>query len=355
MFQILHLAPMPLSDLCNGSSSESDSGNSGDDDSDSAAKKTQRQQRTSKARMQRLLNRAREPAEWLAQCDSDNSSFGKKDVWADHIQKMFFTPDLLTGNAGVCSSSPFEDSDRQRRFVERARAVMSLMVQVFNLLVNVLTPSSDPVSRILDCVVLDDCSCRIRAQGDTVPIIYTVMNTVQTCHIQYGNGSCNNIGVPTPFLTLPSQRTEDLHSAYCSGLLLSSRGVGCSLKHLQEATQHQRSLDSIITSSMDAWKCHVMIGDALPTNTAVFRLETALASTRKQRRQLSLRMRCQLHQLCLVRRPIVLAVDKFWTTLVRLGHLYEQHSFKKQFALALVQVLKAPGNFQRSSVLKNIF
>ncbi|CAK9023468.1 PARP-type domain-containing protein (Fragment) [Durusdinium trenchii] len=75
----------------------------------------------------------------------------------------------------------------------------------------------------------------------------------------------------------------------------------------------------------------------------MFKLERRILVDRKEDRRLAFRQKCILHALCLVRRPAVLSVEGFWTTLVRLAHLFEQQSFKKKFSMAMVQVLSKPG------------
>ena len=106
---------------------------------------------------------------------------------------------------------------------------------------------------------------------------------------------------------------------------------------------------SLLHSS--TWKCQAMVGDALKTNDAIFKHERQVLAQQNAQKRLAIRVKCQLHQLCLVRRPLVLSIPRFWTTLVRLGHLFEGYSFKKQLALAVLQVLRAVGGFQRNLVL----
>ena len=319
------------------------------EDIEAKAKQDQRRQQTEKARWQRLLKRAQGNSIHRVIPQSDEAS----DNWAVRIQKQYFTVGFYTAIHNL-KEAPSDKGDTKQLGRERARAVMSLMIQVIKLLWEIMSPPPDSsISHILDCVVLDDTSCRIRGQGDGVPAIYTVMNTVQAIHVCYTDGGCNNFSIPTPYMCLPSQKTEDLHIAYSSGLLLSSWGLGKSFQAVEERLSDQmaKSLQQQINDVPDAWKCQVMVGDALPTNDAVFRMERAVAVHERARsakkRQLALRMKCQLHQLCLVRKPAVLSIDNFWSTLVRLAHLFEQYSFKRQFALALIQVFKHPGKFRR--------
>ena len=142
---------------------------------------------------------------------------------------------------------------------------------------------------------------------------------------------------------------------FVAGVLLSSQGVGTIMESLDEKSIAEcvekdcPTLEALIGAFK--WKIHIFVGDALPTNTAVFKLERQLQRQAVQSGGwgiLPLRFKCVLHQVCLVRRPAVLSVDRFWATLVRLGHLFEQHSFRRQFTLALVQILRSADGFQRS-------
>ena len=346
---------MPLLDLA--SSSREDDGSQAEQpdessesecasDSDRSVHKRQRQ--TEKARTKRLVNRIKS-----SQTSGMDRGVRKLQEWSNRLQDTFFTPNLYSA-ALQSKEDAFAAANNQKVARERARAVKSLIVQVLLALQRILAPPPDSsLQHVLECVVLDDTSTRLRNPRDSTSTIYTVMNTVQAVHIQYSNGQCNSFAVPTPFMALQSQKTEDLHTAYTSQLLLSSMGLGQAFKAVETALQHpaDRSVEQLLQAASSTWKCQVMVGDALPTNDAVFKYERdllAAAGTAQQSRRLCLRMKCQLHQLCLVRKPAVLSVEKFWSTLVRLAHLFEQNSFKRQFALALAQVLKAPGAFQRA-------
>lgn len=348
---------MPLLDLAS-SSTEDDGSQAGQPDessesehaSDSDRSMHKRQRQTEKARTKRLVNRIKSSRISGKEHDPRRSRF---EDWANRLQDMYFTPNLYTA-VNQTKEDAFAAGNYQKVARERARAVKSLMVQVLWTLRRILAPPQDSsLQCVLDCVVLDDTSTCLRNPGDFTSTIYTVMNTVQAVHIQYSNGQCNSFAVPTPFMVLQSQKTEDLHTAYTSQLLLSSMGLVQAVKAVEMALQHpaEGSVEQLLQTASSTWKCQVMVGDALPTNDAVFKYERdllAAAGTAQQSRRLCLRMKCQLHQLCLVRKPAVLSVEKFWSTLVRLAHLFEQNSFKRQFALALVQVLKAPGAFQRA-------
>ena len=315
---------------------------------------------------QKLKNRertrkARETARYNKLKRKLEGEFQKKEhvsqTEAEEIQLKFFTP-LFNDVSTQSKTSPFATPDWQKIRKQRGRAVASVLYQLPSILQTLLTPDPhDPkktgVKIILDCVVVDDTSTRIRG-ADFVSVVHTVMNTIQTVHIGY-NGSKDSVKIPTPFVVLPSQKTQDVFRAYAFGLLLSSQGVGKLLKALgDKLLWNETSFQTLV--KRPKWKIQIFIGDALPTNDAVFKLERRLLhSTMREHLWgetglLMLRFKCGLHQLCLARKPVALSIEGYWATLVRLGHLFEQNSFRKQFAVALLQVLRGPDGFQRSSV-----
>ena len=321
---------MPLLELA-ASSTEDDGPQAGQSDESSESKLTsdsdrsahRRQRQTERARTKRLVNRIKS-----SQTAGRDHGTGTFEDWSNRLQDTYFTPKLYKA-VDLTKETAFDVGDYQKVARERARAVKSLMVQVLLALRRILAPPQDSsLQHVLECVVLDDTSSRIRNQGDSSSTIYTVMNTVQAVHVQYGNSQCNSFAVPTSFLTLQSQKAEDLHTAYTSNLLLSSMGLGQAIKEVEMMLQYpaEGSVENLLQKTSSTWKCQVMVGDALPTNDAVFKYERELlvaAGTAQQSRRLCLRMKCQLHQLCLVRKPAVLSVEKFWSTLVRLAHLFE--------------------------------
>lgn len=367
---------MPLSDLWEDNPAPNEPENE-----DVALKKSDAEQlrqlkgraRTEKARQKALLNKLRRKlgsqsttsstaagsssVHSSAACGSAPSVEGKDGEaedsknWAQRIQESCFTPRLFST---LLAADPYGQADYKKAAVERGRAVMSLLLKVVQTLLSLLSPvnasAEDSVQAVLNVCVLDDTSTRLKgtAKVDRTNVVHGVMNTIQTVHILYkpsdheqkqNAAACHSFLVPTPLYCLPSQKTHDLYAAYSAYMLLSSAGVGHCLRALQCP---ERICETV------RWKVHVVVGDALPTNDAMFKLERRILVDRKEDRRLAFRQKCILHALCLVRRPAVLSVEGFWTTLVRLAHLFEQQSFKKKFSMAMVQVLSKPGSFVRN-------
>ena len=338
-------------DQSNGSASEQEQ----------VARRAANQQRTSKARAAAALSKLKRKHGFPSVPEDGAGSTpvltNGSDSWRERIQQSYFTP--LVNDASNRTKTAFGDADRKKVFRERARAVMSFLRQLPGLLKKMLRPCTDDANQcrpesVIDCVILDDTSTTLRG-SDGMPIVHSVMNTTQTFHTSFSNGERESVHVPTPCICLPTQKTEDVFLGFVAGVLLSSQGVGTIMESLVEKSIAEcvekdcPTLEALIGAFK--WKIHIFVGDALPTNTAVFKLERQLQRQAVQSGGwgiLSLRFKCVLHQVCLVRRPAVLSVDRFWATLVRLGHLFEQHSFRRQFTLALVQILRSADGFQRS-------
>ena len=95
----------------------------------------------------------------------------------------------------------------------------------------------------------------------------------------------------------------------------------------------------------------VLASDALRANDSLFSELTKMIHYRAAKQQedgqdchrvetAALQVHCAIHQHCLTRRTVVLGFKGFWSTLVRLGHLYESHSFRTKFAASLAKVVR---------------
>lgn len=179
--------------------------------------------------------------------------------------------------------------------------------------------------------------------------IHTVCNTVQSVHVRYSPPDDSkqwvweSLNIPTPMVVLQSAKTGDIHSAMTSMSLICGNQVGSTLQAFGLEPTSVKPLS-------DAFLTEVMVGDSLKANRAAWRIERShLASRREsgESRVLGLEVRCLVHQLNLVRKPMVLSISGFWTNLVRLAHLFEQYSFRQSFSASLLHLLQSPEAFQR--------
>ena len=320
--------------------------------------------RTEKARQTALLNKLKRKLGNASDASSSTASTsvgasssdatGGSLSWAKQIQDACLTPRFF---AKSVRTDPFRPQDNQKVAVERQRSVFSLLRQIVKVLVDLLTPFAKQdgsgqedvfqIAQVLNVCVMDDTSTRLKGAvvGDNTNAIHSVMNAVHTVHVLYKGDRddsaqhAESFLIPTPLYCLASQKTEDLYAGYSAYMLLSSGGVGHALKAL-------KCPETICQPAR--WKAHVVVGDALPTNDAMFKLERRILLAAQEERRLAMRVKCVLHQISLARKMGVLCFDSFWSTCVRLAHLFESFSFKKKLSVALVQVLSAPGGFQRA-------
>ena len=293
--------------------------------------RAKRQLRTSKARAAALsvkrLRRLREADGVKSTSQSEDPSTS----YQQQLQQRFFTPSwnmMPTKQAG-------EPDPKQQFFRERARAAWSFLTGLRSALTDVFC-NRGQIQHVLHTCICDDTSTRMRASGTGKSVVHTVCNTVEATFLRYVSGESQIMYIPTPVRILHSGKAEAIHQAALSWATVTANGTG----------QFWKKLGLPVENAVAAeWRTCVFIGDALKANDKAWSLE---ANTRN-RSSLGLRIKCCNHQLSLVRRPAVLSVERFWSTLVRLGHLCESSAFRKSLAQALVTLLQRDGNFVRSS------
>ncbi len=232
---------------------------------------------------------------------------------------------------------------------DRARCVFSLMKAVASTLCNLFSPGSgdQAVFHVLNTHIVDDTSTRMRGPSSSDrTTVYTIMNTIQGLHFRVGicdddvvysdfadPKTCVSFRVPTPLLVLENPNTKGIHESFTGSAIITARGVGQMIERF--------GLPKSIAAPVP-WKTFVFIGDALKANNAAFRKECQEILKHKESlgNHLALRVRCAIHQVCLIRKPIVLMIPKLWTTVVRLAHLFENLSFRKAFARTLASIVQ---------------
>ena len=299
--------------------------------------KLKKQAQTANARAQVRVNRAKRKRQ---EEESDASS-------ADPLQESYaarIVDNCLTKRLFLPSGG--QDTRAAR---ERARAVKSLLSGIVQALLRLVGPRlSSPAHAVLSTAVFDETNARLKPPSREKSVVYTMLNTVATVHVMYSITDSADFFLPTPLLVLPSPKTEDLHAALCAALPLTSAGAGRILHAAGLPADWGRE---------SKWRCMVLVGDALRTNDAVVKLERQLQAAGAQQqgkapRLLLVRLKCTLHQIALIRKPVVLSVRQYWSTLVRFGHLMESQAFRRQICLATVQLAQSSTGFRRFSANK---
>lgn len=260
------------------------------------------------------------------------------DTYAERLQKRFFTHSYQRG--GYQKKTCADDTpDEKRQFGrERSRCVWSFLQSLKAALVN-LFQERGSCEHALNTIVADDTSTTLKAIGSGRNVVHTVMNTVQALRFRYSDGDFQCLHIPTPMRCLTSGKAEAIHAAFSSWLVLTASGLGTIWKHLD-------CPDKMPWRAK--WKTTLLMGDALRANDKAWRCECRARAKTNDPFSCGLRFRCSNHQLCLVRKPTVLSVERMWSTVVRLGHLYETQSFRRSLAAAFVKLLQKDGQFTRS-------
>lgn len=273
---------------------------------------------------------------------TDQVERGKNGSYAATLQQRFFT------QHGKQHKPHYSDSDMKQQYSrDRARCVWSFLLRLKTAVCHLLNSShGSPPQHVLHTCVCDDTNTKMRSSGLGRSSVYTVCNTVECTHVRFKGGSWEALYIPTPVRVLRAGKAEYIHKAFTSWSTLSARGIG--------TIWHRLGLQRDAFSAVP-WKTCVFIGDALRANDSAWRIERMHRLKAIQDNVssacLGLRLKCCNHQLSLVRKPTVLSVKAFWTTLVRLGHLFEQSSFRRSLASAFVSLLQKPGMFIRALAL----
>ena len=291
-----------------------------------------RKLQTSSARAAKAVKNERsEPAAAISLISQDTDTSFKQRLQDQHLRH------------GFAHASSRHSSYRQWAR-ERARCVKSLLEALCAAVTQLFQSQSVSGSHVMNVVVADDTSTRMRPHTAKQRSVCTIMNTCQSLHMSFPDGRREVLNVPTPAETLTSGQASCIYDAFKSWLLVSAAGVG------------ERWLSIGCPSNVaddPRWRTLVFVGDSLKANDAAWKHEKHRLQAGREagnelaHRTLGLRFRCANHQLALTRKPVILSMGQYWPTLVRLGHLYEVSSFQRGVAGALISLVKKPGQFQR--------
>lgn len=273
---------------------------------------------------------------------SDESSRAETQSWAAILQQRFFTRQVFHSLKETNA-----EADLKKEANERARCTFSLPTYIVQLIQGMFQSSNGKPVHIINAVIADDTDTRLKGLGhDGRPVLRTVCDTVQAVHCRFGQ-EWESLLIPTPMLVLAAPKTGDIHAATTAHSLVCGAGVG----HMLESYGVSQS---VVQTVDGGWRSEILVGDALKANQASWRVERALLQSQREKsdgRLLGLNLKCLVHTLNLVRKPMALSIPGYWSTLVRFSHLMESYSFRTGFTTALLRVLQAPGSFQRHQAI----
>lgn len=313
--------------------------NAGPSTSKSRGTYAERRVRTEKSRMQKMFNVQKRKLEQKLESDFAEGSHVRMSTGHDeatrqkysaHLQHWFFTKAFFA----AASSEKYQDFKAFQR--DRARSIYSLCLALVTLLHRILGMGHEDIFHTVNIHIVDDTSTRLRGPSSTDPTtIYTIMNTVQSVHIRSSpdikdSAMCMSFRVPTPLICLDNADAKTIYEAFIACALVTSKGIG--------KMWNRFGLQETIRSR---FRTFVFIGDALKANDAAFKEEVRALLQSSDNSHLAMRLRCLVHQLALVREPVVLFVPRLWSTIVRLAHLFENLTFRKAFARSLAMVISS--------------
>ena len=298
--------------------------------------------RTAKARAQRMLNvqakriagegaSAALSSSVQVKSGSDQSTQTTLD---SHLQHWFFTSAF---NNVQYQDDLYEGDCYRSMGRDRARSVFSLIQAMVSLVRQLFLPDSRHNKTVFHTVnvhIVDDTSTRLRGPSHADPTsIYTIMNSVQDLHVKYrqDQGHCCSVRFPTPLICLEAANSASIYNNFIGSAFVTSHGVG---KILQRWGFEER----FIQESAE-WKTFILMGDALKANSAAYKREVQELAKQNPEHHLSLRFKCGIHQISLIRKVAVLMPPRLWGTVVRLSHLFEVLSFRRAFAAAMCEII----------------
>ena len=166
---------------------------------------------------------------------------------------------------------------------------------------------------------------------------------IRSCDFQDVSASCvTSFPAPTPLVILEQANapTISMSAMATSFITATFGGVGQLFSRF--------GIPGRIFQDTPGFRTHVFIADSLRAKDKAFDMETAKLLEQRRldesfEKNLLLQIRCCTHQVALIRKPIVLLIPRFWSTLVRISHLYELMSFRRHIAATLTSIIC--GNF----------
>lgn len=212
--------------------------------------------------------------------------------------------------------------------------------------VSFFNEKTDKINHCILVSVVDDTNMRLSEIPDGAPQwrmarTVNVMNNVQNLVVNYdledAHDPCHkHFAIHTPLACLAKSDRDGVSSEFASRLFC----------FLGRVSQRYRSwnVPSDLMSNVPL-QAVVMVFDSLKTNVAMLKqFRQAVHMHHKGDLQQKpvcplFATFCLLHQVALARTPILFGFNNYWSTVVRLAHLFEGSNFRQQFRTALVSVI----------------
>jgi hypothetical protein len=196
----------------------------------------------------------------------------------------------------------------------------------------------ESVSVALTSCVVDDCQLRLvgevvvskKAEG------MNIMNICQSLHLLTSGGQHRSLRIPTPVIPVLNGSAMEMFQSFASWQVLSVLGVGKRFVNLGL----NPSLGDGVASTVQC-----VCDDSFRANAVVFREIRKRVVAQTDCRHMAINFKCNIHLGNLIRKSLVLAIPGYWTTVVRLGHLFELSRFRQQFSKTMSSIIAASFNW----------
>ena len=261
----------------------------------------------------------------------------------------FQLENLTSKQSGRVWWDPFEDvarhstRSRANKDKERRRSVWLYFRSVVGALKNLFlsrngSEADQAISHVISINTCDDTNIKMLADQRNAVEVRSVMSNIQ--HHLLVKDKLAEEQVPVwlvlhqPLIALHRATASHLGKQFLSWVLSFCGNVG-----------HRLAVWGLPSDLFKFVRQHVFIfiSDALRANDVVFKdlLQRAQRQARDydDNKTTILHIHCSIHQASLILRTVVLGFPGFWSTLVRLGHLFESHSFRQRFRAAMTKVI----------------
>ena len=236
----------------------------------------------------------------------------------------------------------------------RLRLLWSWFTTLTSAIASLLRDREKDLRHVLNICVIDDTNMTLAPSRDgefdkhgCPSNVVSVMNNIQTLVLRFsGEGDCEQppdsyrtFLVHTPMCPLDRANASGIATEFVAWVMFWLGAVGQHWRRFNERLE--------LPSSVPI-QCLVISWDSLKTNTAVMKglrqcvyARSLVDSSKHGAEQVFplLSNRCAIHQLALIRKHSLFFFGGFWSTIVRLGHLYEIRSFRRHVKKAILQVV----------------
>lgn len=306
------------------------------------AKKLRLQRQTAKARAASLAAKAVRKA--AVQGGNDGGEDSGPPTFDTVFQRSFFKPNSTTMWFDEAGSENLEERKN------RKRAVWSYLSAFANKLVQLFHPHADAaqqeISHVISTYVLDDTNMTLLSAQFGTNEVRTALNCIQRHLVVRPETMPVWFQFHQPLVFLQTPSAEEIHMHFRAWAIAFCKEVGSRLqfcgvpKHLFARVK---------------WHVVAFVGDALKVNDSVCKKLVKQIHHQpfagEGPKTVLLQLHCVIHQISLTRKGLALGFTGLWSTLVRLGHLFESHSFRLGFKRAMRKVIGQSFFFLRVDVL----